>query len=92
METAGSVAGGVSSIPEKTFRVPEGVVRRGSSRIQMDDPRDRMSPRSANCLRRRVTVSREAPIEFAITWCVGRDTEYQPSSPRLPDSCASRSR
>src|SRR5262249_29381683 len=55
-------------------------------------PLPRMSLRSSNCLSIRVTVSRVAPIELAISWCVGRLTTKNPSTGAFPDSSASRSR
>src|SRR5262249_55493656 len=45
-----------------------------SAGTQTVDPLMRMSLRSSNCLSIRVTVSRGAPIELAISWCVGRWT------------------
>src|SRR5262249_42129219 len=43
-----------------------------SAGTQTVGPLMRISLRSSNCLSIRVTVSRVAPIELAISWCVGR--------------------
>ena len=72
----GRVQGPLNDVSTRFRARPAGT----SAGTQTVAPLIRMSLRSSNCLSIRVTVSRVAPIELAISWCVGRWTAKYPST------------